>query len=559
MIIPNQEKPMPPIPPELPSAVPNRKERLSRPSNRAPSIAPPPYSAHAPQPAVDLLESSSPSSPRSPTVPQNLPRQNRLKVHREDNWGIKETYLLDPSLPTPPGAPEENLSLYASNGHVFAEVYVVGEDVKGKVSMDFRSKKGSVYVTIPACPPTVPLQITASTNRHGNIFMKLPPKFNGPLVIEAKHGWGPRLEPSLKAVARVFEETGNVRRYWIGEWNGETEWTGDECLIHTYDGHIWPPVVFLPAIIAVHPIHSSKLANMIITDENKYRPGDTLQPADLPGPSGSTSTSGTSVASVASVDEFERFEPPPYSPQRDARVDLLEGEDAIVSPTAQAVSISPFPTSPRSPFPTTISRIPPELPRQNRLRVFRDNSGIRDTYVIDPTLPAPPGSHDKALSVYSQNGSIDALVYLTQSVGRTAKGRVELEGLSMNGSVKFSVAECPADMRLSILVESRNGSIALFLPPTFRGPLTITHENGVSTIAPSLRSRTRTLDETHALHRCWVGEWGEDDDPNWVADECVVGSHNGSVKVGYWSAEEAGKQQLIPKGIMEKVFGEKKN
>ncbi|KZT51115.1 hypothetical protein CALCODRAFT_503931 [Calocera cornea HHB12733] len=285
---------------------------------------------------------------------------------------------------------------------------------------------------------------------------------------------------------------------------------------------------------------------MIVTDENKHRPGDpTPRIAEPPGPSGSTSTSG---ASAAGADELE---PPPYSPAPDPRVDLLEGEDSASPYRSQVVS--PFPTSPRS-APHFPSRIPPELPRQNRLRVFRDNSGIRDTYVIDPTLPAPPGSHDKALSLYSQNGSIEGTVYLTQSPGRTAKSRVELEGLSMNGSVKFSIAECPQDMRLSILVESRNGSVALFLPSSFRGPLTIKHENGGAHITPALRSRTRTLDETHSEHRCWVGEWGEDDDPNWVADECVVGSHNGSVKVGYWSAEEAGTQQ-IPKGVFEKVFG----
>jgi len=233
---------MPPLPPELPSARPNRKERLP---NRALSVAPPPYSAHAPPSPIDLLDgedalgsTSAPFSPTSPTVPPNLPRQNRLKVHRDRSW-IKETYLLDASLPTPPGAPEENLSLYAKNAHVFAKVYVTGEDVKGKVVMDFDSKNGSVDVKIPTCPPNLPLQVTASTHRYGNVFLMLPPKFNGPLVIESKNGWPPKLLPSLKAVARSLAEDSQVRRYWIGEWNGEEDWRGDECLIHTWHGHIW--------------------------------------------------------------------------------------------------------------------------------------------------------------------------------------------------------------------------------------------------------------------------------------------------------------------------------
>jgi len=285
---------------------------------------------------------------------------------------------------------------------------------------------------------------------------------------------------------------------------------------------------------------------MILPGENKNQPGeDQPEVGEAAGPSGSTSTSGKSDVSVTDI------LPPPYSPERDPHVDLLEGEGVV------AVA-SPFPASPPSiSSAIAVSQIPRDLPRQNRLRVNRENSGISDTYVIDPTLPAPPGSHDKALSLFSRNGSIEATVFLTQSPGRTLKGRVELEGLSLNGSLRFSVAECPENMRVSILVETRNGSIALFLPPTFRGPLTINHENGIAHITPALKSRTRTLDETAGMHRCWVGEWGDDDDPNWVADECVVGSHNGSVKVGYWDPVEATKSQ-IPKGILEKVFGQKK-
>ncbi|EJU06148.1 hypothetical protein DACRYDRAFT_103095 [Dacryopinax primogenitus] len=268
---------------------------------------------------------------------------------------------------------------------------------------------------------------------------------------------------------------------------------------------------------------------MIITSDNPEAADD---PKHRPGPSG-RSTSQSAVEDEA--------QPPPYSysPRADPRVDLLEGEgeeDTILIPAPSRPLPSPFPAV--SQAVPVISNIPPNLPRQNRLRIYRDNSGIRDTFVIDPTLPAPPGSHDKALSV--------------------TKGMVELEGLSMNGSINFRVAECPADMRISIHVESRNGSVALFLPATFRGPLTIGHENGNAWLTPPLRTRTRTLDETAGQHRCWVGEWGEDDDPNWVADECTVESHNGSVKVGYWSAEAADMKQQVPKGAMEKAFGQKK-
>ncbi|KZO94809.1 hypothetical protein CALVIDRAFT_538593 [Calocera viscosa TUFC12733] len=83
-----------------------------------------------------------------------------------------------------------------------------------------------------------------------------------------------------------------------------------------------------------------------------------------------------------------------------------------------------------------VDPIPPWLPKQNKLRVDKQNEGIKDTFVIDANLPAPPGSPDKALDLYSSNGSVNAKVYL---IGVDVKRKTELAAKSKNGSVKFHI------------------------------------------------------------------------------------------------------------------------
>ncbi|KZO94808.1 hypothetical protein CALVIDRAFT_538592 [Calocera viscosa TUFC12733] len=105
-------------------------------------------------------------------------------------------------------------------------------------------------------------------------------------------------------------------------------------------------------------------------------------------------------------------------------------------------------------------------------------------------------------------------------------------------------------MPISVNAESHNGSVTVLLPPKFTGPLTIEHKNGSVTLYPSLKARTRTLDETSTVRRCWVGEWpGEVD---WEGDECIAGSHNGSVRIGFWEGEPP---EPVPVSLFKRLFG----
>jgi len=279
---------------------------------------------------------------------------------------------------------------------------------------------------------------------------------------------------------------------------------------------------------------------MIITEENKDK--------KLPIPP----APGTSTASASEAGDAE---PPPYDHSdlgtstgmsssmstgttiRGPETDLLAG-----NPDDYSAGPSVLPPGQQQ----YADPIPPNLPKQNKLRVHKDNHSIKDMFVIDANLPAPPGAGtQKNLDLYSANGSVTAKVYL---VGVDVKRRVELAAKSKNGSVKFQIAECPRTMFIDVNCESHNGSVTVLLPPKFTGPLSITHKNGSVTLFPSLKARTRTLDESSTVRRCWVGEWpGEGE---WDGDQCIVGSENGSVRIGFWEGEQPEQP-----GFFRRLFG----
>jgi hypothetical protein len=93
---------------------------------------------------------------------------------------------------------------------------------------------------------------------------------------------------------------------------------------------------------------------------------------------------------------------------------------------------------------------------------------------------------------------------------------------------------------LSIDIRSHNGSIAVTIPRSFRGQLTLRTENGRVHLSSALAPCAATLSTLDGTHTIFVGErpsggkWhtGTDKDGEEV-DEVVGWSKNGSVKVSY--------------------------
>jgi len=129
---------------------------------------------------------------------------------------------------------------------------------------------------------------------------------------------------------------------------------------------------------------------------------------------------------------------------------------------------------------------------------------------------------------------VDARVYLAGEV----KGRVLLEASSHNGSVVLTVCDRPSALPFTLHAVSHNGHVEAWLPDNFQGPLTLRTKNGSMTIVKPLARHVRILEETPGERRCWVGE-GWEDEKDWIGDECVVESRNGSVSVGTWEGGAA--------------------
>lgn len=93
---------------------------------------------------------------------------------------------------------------------------------------------------------------------------------------------------------------------------------------------------------------------------------------------------------------------------------------------------------------------------------------------------------------------------------------------------------------LSIDARSHNGAVAITIPRSFRGQLTLHTDNGRVHVSSALAPRTATLSNLDGTHTFFVGE--RPSDGKWrtgaskdgeEVDEVVGWSKNGSLKVSY--------------------------
>ncbi|KAF8268540.1 hypothetical protein EI94DRAFT_1727505 [Lactarius quietus] len=124
------------------------------------------------------------------------------------------------------------------------------------------------------------------------------------------------------------------------------------------------------------------------------------------------------------------------------------------------------------------------------------------------------------------------------------RDRVRLEFLSHNDAVKalVHVHASMAEPRPFLQIEARshNGSVAISIPRSFRGQLTLCTHNGRVHLSSALAPRAAKLSGLKKSYTYFVGERPSDD--KWrtgasgegeEVDEAIGWSKNGSVKVSY--------------------------
>ncbi|KAF9515705.1 hypothetical protein BS47DRAFT_1360803 [Hydnum rufescens UP504] len=162
-----------------------------------------------------------------------------------------------------------------------------------------------------------------------------------------------------------------------------------------------------------------------------------------------------------------------------------------------------------SPFHSRPSFDPNDLVSTNFVSIFEPNSSIKGRWIINTSLMPPaallapiidPGDIRPNLELGSQNGSINASVWLQGP----DKDRAILDCSSTNGNVHLTI-DSRRSQKVGIRVRTHNGSIKVFLPQGFYGPIEHRTQNGTVTFSPALRSSVTTISTSEGIGRSFVG------------------------------------------------------
>jgi hypothetical protein len=224
-----------------------------------------------------------------------------------------------------------------------------------------------------------------------------------------------------------------------------------------------------------------------------------------------------------------------------------------------------------------ISDLPPDLAPSNYIHRKEKNNSVKQKILLDLSVPRPPasalpegaqGEDTPHLVLDSHNGSVFGEVWVLRAnredtAGSNPLERVHLHFRSHNGAIKALVHLHPSTVEprpfLNIDVKAHNGSVAITIPRSFRGQLTLHSDNGRVHLSSALAPRAATLSTLNGTHTYFVGErpsggmWhtGGSEDGEEV-DGVVGSSKNGSVKVSY-DDEDASSTGVL--GSLFKAMG----
>ncbi|KAJ6575989.1 hypothetical protein DFH09DRAFT_1150156 [Mycena vulgaris] len=196
------------------------------------------------------------------------------------------------------------------------------------------------------------------------------------------------------------------------------------------------------------------------------------------------------------------------------------------------------------------SRPPAGVRPTNFLSLSRGNVAIRDSYAIDPRikipqLMLPPLASDETeatrwnVFLHTTNGPIDVDLFV---VGDSTAQKVDTLIKSTNGTILAKLhASDHARPSIHVKAQSSNAPITIYLPLSFRGPVTIRGRPSNLRVSERLAAgftmlgASTMVGEAHATCRGFIGDCpvGPNWLDEWAGDELAVESENGSVKLGY--------------------------
>jgi len=204
----------------------------------------------------------------------------------------------------------------------------------------------------------------------------------------------------------------------------------------------------------------------------------------------------------------------------------------------------------------------PSVQPCNFVNVFREDSKIKGTWLLDPTLSIPPellpplseGESEqtrKNLSLQTKDGSIKATIFVlpttTEALRQTENRplRTLIDTSTKDGDVTIRIHEVLSQMdhRLPIQLRSYSGdgSIRVYLPRTFRGVCRLKTKDGRIQFSKAMESSLTRFSDVNGSQVGFLGsldvtEWQPG--MNWNGDELTLETKDGNVHV-YFDDEKS--------------------
>jgi len=250
----------------------------------------------------------------------------------------------------------------------------------------------------------------------------------------------------------------------------------------------------------------------------------------------------------------------------DKQVEVLE---------AQTVAEAQDPLN-QEPPPTYASLQPSPSPSfakaVNYVSISRLHSSIKETLTIDPSVVVPPflrppllpGETEDTrqnLRLESTHGDVYADVTLVENsenpleiTSPQRNKRVIMSMETTHGAVTAKIHGPPNRTSFFLRAQSSYGNIFLHIPPTFQGPITISHRHGSVRLSDRVDQNLTTFGEVDNTRRCFLGDFSEWDD-SCCGDELVIDVRHGNVNIHYDDDHAVGYPVKSRPTLLNRIFG----
>jgi len=217
--------------------------------------------------------------------------------------------------------------------------------------------------------------------------------------------------------------------------------------------------------------------------------------------------------------------------------------------------------------PQDLSSIPPPPPPKPKPKATRTNSinnslswlnrNKDDPFAVDENAPRPH------LKLESKDGSINTDIWLVHSdhgrvdpvpsTGSKEKGKAILDVGTKDGSVNLKLHSL-TEQNVSLRVWSKDGSITVYIPSSFVGPVNIYTADGSVVPSAGISKRLSTFSQFDKTRKCFLGDFrtaGYTDAASWNGSSLDIMTKDGSVRLFLIEEHDASKS----KGFMSKLLG----